>query len=172
MKRISIFILISTLILAAGCGPLGLTSQEKAEQAARTAAFVKNSLDSRKYCISVNRMFPRRGTSKSLSTPYSVKVEGNKLHSYLPYAGVAYSVPYGGGKALNFDSDIVEYREDFSRSDRRTIVLSTDNGEDFLIYTITVFDNGKADIDIRSRNREGIGFSGEIDETYVPDAKN
>lgn len=166
MKRISIFVLISTLILAAGCGPLGLTSQEKAEQAARTAAFVKNSLDSRKYCISVNRMFPRRGTSKSLSTPYSVKVEGNKLHSYLPYAGVAYSVPYGGGKALNFDSDIVEYREDFSRSDRRVITLSTDNGEDHLIYTLTVFVNGKADIDVRARNREGIGFSGEVDLGY------
>ena len=145
-----------------------MTSEEKAAEAARTAAFVKNGLDSRNYCISVTRMYPLRGTSKVLSPPYSLKVEGKKLHSYLPYAGVAYSVPYGGGKALNFDSEISEYYEDFSRSDRRTITLSTDNGEDVLIYTIVVFDNGKADIDVRCRNREGIAFSGEIDTEYVP----
>ncbi len=163
--------IVTTVLMIYGCGPLGMTSQERAEAAARTAAYVKNSLDTRKYVISVDRMFPRRGTAKALSTPYSVKVEGNKLYSYLPYVGVAYNVPYGGGKALNFDADIVDYREDFTRADRRVITLSTDNGEDFLIYTITVFDNGKADIDVRCRNREGIGFSGAVDESYVPGVK-
>ena len=166
MKRISIFVLISTLILAAGCGPLNQTPQEKAAEAARIESAVRDSLDARKFTISVNRMHPRRGQSKALSSPYSLRVDSGRVYSYLPYAGVAYSVPYGGGKALNFDADILEYREDQPRTDRRVIIFSTDNGEDHLIYTLTVFVNGKADIDVRARNREGIGFSGEMDLGY------
>lgn len=166
MKRISIFVLISTLILAAGCGSLTQTPQEKAAEAARIESAVRDSLDARKFTISVTRMHPRRGQSKALSSPYSLRVDSGRVYSYLPYAGVAYSVPYGGGKALNFDADILEYREDQPRPDRRVIIFSTDNGEDILIYTVTVFVNGKADIDVRARNREGIGFSGEVDLGY------
>lgn len=156
-------LLAASLLIACACGPLSQTPQEKAAEAARIESAVRDSLDARKFTISVNRMHPRRGQSKALSSPYSLRVDSGRVYSYLPYAGVAYSVPYGGGKALNFDADILEYREDQPRPDRRVIIFSTDNGEDHLIYTITVFDNGKADIDVRARNREGIGFSGEVD---------
>ena len=155
--------LAAALLIACACGPLSQTPQEKAAEAARIEAAVSDSLDAHSFTISVDRMHPRRGQSKALSSPYSLKVASGRVYSYLPYLGVAYNVPYGGGKALNFEADILEYREDRPRSDRRVITLSTDNGEDHLIYTLTVFVNGKADIDVRARNREGIGFSGEME---------
>ena len=102
-----------------------------------------------------------------MTSPYSITVDGTHLRSHLPYIGVAYSVPYGGGKGLSFESEIEEYAEDDSRGDRRLIVFSTDNEEDYIVYRLTVFRNGSADLEVSSKNREPISYRGFLD----PDAE-
>ncbi len=169
MKRIKLFCSLAlAVVLVAGCAALSRTPAEQAAEDARVERLVKQRLKARKYRIEVDFMQPMRGASRVLTSPYSVTVNEKHLVSYLPYMGVAYNVPYGGGKGLNFESEIEEYTEQ-KRGDRRIIEFVTDNDEDYLLYHIEVFDNGRADIHVQSRNREAIDFRGTLLPDFDPD---
>ena len=155
--------LVVAVLLAAGCGILHQSSEEKRAEEARVAALVQQQLDARQFVVDIEFMQPRRGAMQAVTSPYSIKVDGTHLVSHLPYIGVAYNVPYGGGKVLNFESEIEEYGEDTSRRDRRVVIFTTDNEEDYLIYRLTVFKNGRADLDVTAKNRESISFRGRLD---------
>ena len=89
-------------------------------------------------------------------------MEGDKINSHLPYQGVAESVPYGGGKVLNFEDTIDSFVEESGHSDRRVFEIKTDNDEDVIVFQLTVFDNGKADLQVRSQHRDAINYSGHL----------
>ena len=165
MKKL---LLIAAVLLVAGCGSLKQSSEQKRAEQERVAAMVWERLDARRFRIYIDYMMPLRGRGKAITDSYSLTVDGNKVSSYLPYFGTAYSVPYGGGKGLVFDDDIDSYVEDNSRSDRRIIQFSTNNGEDLLVYTVTVFDTGTADIHVNCRNRDDISYRGTLDPDAYP----
>lgn len=73
-------------------------AQSRSEKKARIERAVKEAVDAKTYEINVDRMHPIKGGSRTLTTNYSLKVRNDSVYSYLPYFGVAYSVPYGGGK--------------------------------------------------------------------------
>lgn len=157
MKKIFALILAATALLVCGCASLRLTPEEKAAMEAK----IQENLDNRTFVIDVDQMNPRRGTTKHV-TNYSLSVDGDKLDSHLPYIGQAWSVPYGGGKGMNFESVISDYIESYPKVDMRQITLATNNGEDSFVFVIEVFTNGKATIDVRSRNREPISYYGTV----------
>ncbi|MCR4824169.1 MAG: DUF4251 domain-containing protein [Bacteroidales bacterium] len=160
-------LLSAAVLLCSACGIAG-TSAERAAEAARVERLVQERLDARSFRVDIDRMLPMRGGGRALTSPYSVTVDGTKLISNLPYFGVAHNVPYGGGKVLTFESEIASYREEAGEQDSRKIVLSTDNGEDVLTYTLLVFTNGKVSLDVVSRNREPISFQGTLDADADP----
>ena len=45
-----------------------------------------------------------KGRSRALTSDYSIEIRNDSVFSYLPYFGVAYNVPYGGGKGLIFNA--------------------------------------------------------------------
>ena len=149
----------SALMMLSGCA----TAEERAARAAEQALKVKTALTQRRYKIDINRMYPMKGNSKSVSYGYSVEVRNDTLISYLPYFGRAYNVPYGGGKGLNFSERIGSYQETQQPKGERVIDIELKNEEDTYHYTIKVFDNGNSSIDVQSRQREPISYSGEID---------
>ena len=130
---------------------------------AEHAALVKSALNNREYKIAIDRMYPMRGSSRSVSFGYSVEVRNDSLISYLPYFGRAYNVPYGGGKGLNFSAPIGSYQEYMKRNGQRHIVIGVTNEEDTYLYTIDVFDNGNSSVEVRARERERISYSGNVD---------
>ena len=121
------------------------------------------ALEARDYKIAVNRMYPMKGSSRSVSYGYSVEVRNDSLISYLPYFGGAYNVPYGGGKGLNFSERIGSYRESQKNKGERQIEINVTNEEDTYIYLIKVFSNGNSSIDVTSRQRDHISYSGELE---------
>ena len=144
MKRFLVSIAcMAGVALLIGCG-----TTMNAEKAAEQAAMVRNMLSERHYRIGVNFMYPFRGSSRSLISDYFIEVRNDSLISHLPYFGEAYDLPYGGGQGLNFSERIGSY---------------ADYSEDIFIYTINVFDNGRSSIDVRSRKRDPISFSGEME---------
>ncbi|MBR5041791.1 MAG: DUF4251 domain-containing protein [Bacteroidales bacterium] len=167
-SRCKIILLALSVMLVAACGSLKKSPEQKRAEAERVAELVKQKLDARKYKINIDYMMPRRGSGKSLTGSYSITVDGNKLNSYLPYYGTAYSVPYGGGKGLIFEDDIVAYAEDAGKTDRRIVEFVCDNGEDIITYTLTVFDSGTADVHVHCRNRDDISYRGALDTDYSP----
>lgn len=146
------------LVMLSGCA----TAEERAARAAEQKKKVATALMERNYKIAVDRMYSMRGSSKSVSYGYSVEVRNDSLISYLPYFGRAYSVPYGGGKGLNFSERIGSYQESLEKNGKRHIEIGLKNDEDTYLYTIDVFDNGNSSIDVQSRQRDRISFSGDM----------
>lgn len=165
MKRINLiglFASMAAFLLLASCGTSSMTPLQKKAQEQKVANSVWEQLDAKSFTIDVDYMNPLRGGGKALNTPYSITVDGNTIDSHLPYVGEAQNIPYGGGKGLTFKDEILEYKDGGLQKDRRIITLTTNNGEDKLTYTITVFDNGKADIHVNSRTRDDIGYIGSL----------
>ncbi len=108
-------------------------------------------------------MYPQRGPAKNVTGTYSLEVKGDSLISYLPYFGRAYMVPYGGGKGLNFTEIIGNYYESKNAKGQTEIAIEVTNEEDTYLYQLSVFDNGNATIDVRSKEREPITYSGEME---------
>lgn len=86
-------------------------SQTRKEKEAAKEENVRKALEADRYTIDINYMIPSKGPGRPLTTDYSVTVRNDSLISYLPYAGRAYSIPYGGGKALNFSAPIENYEK-------------------------------------------------------------
>ena len=110
MKKIIAIAMAASLLLLGGCASLRLTPEEKAQMAAQ----IQENLDNRTFEIDVDHMNPRRGMSQSV-TNYSIKIDGDKIVSHLPYIGAAWNLPYGGGKGLSFEAKISDYIETFDR---------------------------------------------------------
>ena len=172
MKRMKIRYMLMGLIVGAvmvGCSTL--TAAEREAQKAEKAAWVAKCLDSKHFVIDVNMMNTRRMGSKMLTSDWSLEVRGDTLVSYLPYVGVAHEPVFGEVKGLNFTAPFKSYEDTGFSKGVRTIRFRVDSGEDMLDYTLDVTDSGYANIDVISRAREGISFSGQMDESVKPEKK-
>ena len=139
-----------------------LSSVERTERDAKVAQAVENMLSERSYTVNISMMYPRRGNSVNVTPDFSLQVDGDTLESYLPYYGRAYSVPYGGGKGLNFSAPIQDYRVTKGRMGNTLITIVVNNGEDILTYTLDIYANGSASLNVISRNRDSISYSGYL----------
>ena len=161
MKPLSVFSTLAMVLVLCACGISRQTARQRQAEKVRIARQVQASLDERKYTIDIDYMIPLRGGGKPVST-YSLKVAGDTLDSHLPYIGEARMVPYGGGKGLNFQERISSYSDSGLSSDRRTVTIAVKNDEDSYVYTLTVFDNGDADIHVHCGNRDDISYRGSL----------
>ena len=71
-------------------------------------------------------------------------------------------MPYGGGKGLTFDAPIDHYQESKMKNGSRKIDIELKNEEDVYTYHISIFDNGSSSIDVQSRQRDPISYSGNV----------
>ena len=156
-----VFFAILALVVLSAC----VSAEERAARAAEQAAKVKAGLAEKRFSINVDRMYPMKGGSKSVSFGYGVEVRNDSLISYLPYFGRAYDIPYGGGKGLNFSERIGSYRDIPGKNGLHVIDIEVTNTEDTYFYSIKVYDNGSSSIDVQSCNREHISYTGQMDFT-------
>ena len=154
-----LIILTAFSLLLCSCGAFRQTPEEKQH----IAQVVSQRLDAMDFRIDIDYMMPLRGGGKAVTGGYSITVNGTTLNSHLPYLGVAQRVPYGGGKALNFEDEIDEYTDSGWYRGKRTITLLTNNDEDIIVYTLTLFDNAQADVQVHCRNRDDISYRGNLD---------
>lgn len=138
-------------------------AQDRNEKKAKIERAVKDAIDAKEYTINVNRMQPMKGSSRTLTTSYSLKVKNDSVFSYLPYFGVAYSVPYGGGKGLIFNEPISEYKTKELKKGKVQISFKTRNEEGNYEYSLTIFPNGSTSINILPANRQSISFTGDVE---------
>ena len=155
--------LIAAALLLPGCGILNSeTREERAQREAREAQMVNENLKAGDFRIDIDRMYPLRGGSQHVSN-YSLSLKDGVLNSHLPFIGQAWRVPYGGGHALNFSAEIGSYDVVRTRDGGYEVRIFVKTDEDQHVYTLTVFDNGRASLDVQSQNRERISFSGNMD---------
>ena len=152
--------LLTAALFVSGCGVLNETLSERRERRARESRLVTENVQSGNFSIDIERMYPLRGSSKSV-TSYSVTVKDGKIDSHLPFIGRAWNVPYGGGHALTFEAEVGSYTVQPVR-DGYEVTLYVKTDEDEHIYRFTIFDNGNTSLDVQSGNRDRISYSGNM----------
>jgi hypothetical protein len=153
MRLYAILTGIFLSIMITGCSSSkGLTKEEKAA--------LREAIESREYTVDVDRMLPMSGRSQALTSSYSLEIKGNRVRSYLPYYGRAYSVPYGGGDGLNFESEITGYESSFDTKGQATVEFETKTKEDLCRFRLEIFPDGQTSIHVTSVNRQAISFHG------------
>ena len=163
MKTSKLILLGLICMIAAIPAAAQSRSESRSEKKARIERAVKEAIDSRKYKINVNRMQPMRGGSRTLTTDYSLKVSNDSVYSYLPYFGVAYNIPYGGGKGLVFSEPITEYKTKELKKGRMQIDFKTRSEGDNYEYSLTIYPNGSTTIHVQASNRQSISYTGDMD---------
>ena len=162
MKRAVITLLTLGILALQGCGVLMESREDRLVRAEAEAQYVREAVEACKFKVDITQMIPLQMAPRHVSN-YWVKVEDKHIVSNLPYAGRAWDVPYGGGHALNYESDIQEtalYRNDDGSYTVR-LLIRTD--EDTHVYTFQIYLNGKASLLVQSKNRDAINFNGEMD---------
>ncbi len=137
-------------------------AQEKENRQEQVAETIQKALDAQAYKIDVDYMYPMKGRSRALTSLYSLEVKNDSIYSYLPYVGEAYSVPYGGGKGLNFRAPISQYESKEGKKGVTEVLLKTRNEEDSYTFRITIYKDGTSRIYVQPNNRQSISFSGKI----------
>lgn len=153
---------LTALLLAGGCGVLSETREEKMAREAQEAQMVYDAVTAGHFTIDIEHMYPLRGMGRAVSS-YSVKVEDGIIHSHLPYIGEAWQVPYGGGHGLRFDAEIGHYSVVQNEKDSYEVRLYVETDEDQHLYLFRIFGNGRTTLDVQSRNRQRISYSGIMD---------
>lgn len=139
------------------------SAQSRNEKKAQIERAVKEAIDSQTYKINVDRMQPMRGGSRTLTTNYSLQVRNDSVYSYLPYFGVAYNVPYGGGKGLVFSEPITEYKTKELKKGKMQIDFKTRSEGDNYEYSLTIYPNGSTTIHVQASNRQSISYTGDME---------
>lgn len=137
--------------------------QIKAEKEAKLIEQTHILIDQGMWEFDATRMLPARGKSKILTSDYSVIYAKNKVDSYLPYFGRAYSVDYGSTDSpLTFKSPVKDYTVKPGKKGGYIIKFSAKNKSDKIDFILNISSNGSASLSVNSTNRETISFSGEI----------
>lgn len=144
------------------CAGSKLSAAEKQQRAQRVATEVSEKLNNRRFTIDITYMQPLHGPSKHVDYGFSLEMRGDSIVSYLPYFGVAYNVPYGGGKGLNFTATIKNWQLSQVKEDMHEAMLEVNNGEDRLFYRIDVYDDGNSQIDVWANERDPISYTGRM----------
>ena len=153
MKNVRLFWLLGIVLLLAGQSLYAQSKKEKREQKAN---------DVKRFTIDVNRAIPMGGRSLNLTSPYSLEMRGDSVISYLPYFGRAYSAPYGGGDGLRFEESITDYQCSFNKKGTAQIQFRTRSDDDTFAFSVQVFSNGSATINVTPVNKQNITFYGEL----------
>lgn len=151
--------LLLVLALAAGCSSSNHYPSLTKDQ---TEKMVGDNILLRQYTIDVNRAVPLGGRSINLTSPYSLRIKGDSVYSPLPYYGRAYNVPYGGGEGMIFSSTLSDYSATPGRKGETIVKFSTRTPEDRHQFTVTLWPNGSADINVLPTNRQAINYSGKM----------
>jgi len=159
IRQILTWIVLLTLL--AGCA----TQQERAERRAQTRKAVNEAVEKRQWHIDVTMMRPMRYTSRMVSSDFYLELRNDTLRSYLPYLGQVHWTPMiYPSIGLNFEQPILSYQHIHHKEHIHQIDMVVRTEEDAYHYEIEIYDNGEADIRVRSNNRDPISFEGNVNE--------
>ena len=159
MRNIRLFFFVGIVLFFGG---QSLYSQSKKEREEQKAKEMKEMIENGRFTIEVDRALPMGGRTVHLTTPYSLEMRGDSAISYLPYFGRAYSLPYGGGDGMRFEESITDYQCSFNKKGTAQIQFRTRSDDDTFAFSVQVFSNGSATINVTPVNKQNITFYGEL----------
>jgi hypothetical protein len=127
------------------------------------AATVKNIVESKNFIFKAQSVAPMAGRIIPLTSDYDVVVNSNKVVSYLPYFGRAYSAPINSEGGIKFTSTRFDYTQSMKK-DKWEVRIRPRDVTDVQDMYLTIFDNGRASLRVNNTNRQNISYDGYIVE--------
>ncbi|HET7117372.1 MAG TPA: DUF4251 domain-containing protein [Hanamia sp.] len=165
MKKINIKRSVM-LLLAAFLLPL-LLSQCSSSKSVTTLSSdeIQNMVNSSQFIFVADRLTPLRGTTRYLTNYYYVNVNKDNLSSFLPYLGRIYHLLLDPTKGpLRFTSTRFTYNVISKNKNEWDVVIKPTDYPDVEQLDFDIFDNGTANLNVISTDRDAISFSGRIEK--------
>lgn len=161
--RNKMFLAFLFVIVMVSCSTTNMTREEKRALELKTAQMVNDSIANRTFKIDVTYVNPNRMPARNLEYGYYIHVFKDSIDAYIPFFGVAYRAEYGtADEGLKYKGPISKYEVLRVKKDMQQVNVLVKKQFDEILYQIDLFENGKATIFVRSFNREGIHYNGEM----------
>lgn len=168
MRKIPFLLFAIAAIAMTACGPMANSSVDP-----ELAAAVRAKIESRDYTIHFDRATPNspvlsrfpnlNNRMMNLTPDYNIRIDGDMLHSYLPYFGEAYTAILGRQDGLVFDEPVTGYKVAERRRGFTEIKFTTRTFEDRYDYTIEVYPNGMCYLIVNPDRKSSISFDGKLE---------
>lgn len=125
----------------------------------------QTSGEPRNATIEVRYIYPESGPSIPTSDGYTLSVKDSVLDGHLPFIGTSHTnVGFGSGDCgFTFEECPIKISEKTAK-DRKEWRFDAASGTEKVKITVTVWDNGSADITIIPTGRSLMRYSGELRE--------
>lgn len=131
----------------------------------KQTALIKRLVDTHRFVFWAQYVSSLDGTQRYLTSEYNVKISKDTLDSYLPYFGRAYSAPIDPTKsALIFQSYSFDYELKNRKKGGWDISVHLKDNSDVRVLYFNIYDDGTANLQVTSNNRQSISFTGYIAE--------
>ena len=162
MKNTRTFLLLFTAMLT---GSL-MTNAQKSNPDE-----IKRMIESRNYIFKAQTAEPQGSMVRQLTPEYDLTIGRDTIISYLPYFGRAYVAPVNPSEGgIKFTSTKFDYKQSNNGKSWKITIKPKDASEVQQLY-LDIFDNGRATLQVISTNRQGISFSGYVEENKAKGKK-
>lgn len=134
---------------------------------------IDSLIKAKHFTFVATRAFPQGGNTVDLTTNSNfVKFSPDKIESYMPFFGRAYSIDYGGDGGIKFIAKPEEFNIVAKKEGKGyEINVSVPVTRDQFKLTLFVGIDGYATLTIISNQRSTISYYGEISKTEEPKGK-
>ena len=123
---------------------------------------IKKSVESKNFVFIEEVANPARGGNRQLSPGYELTVTDSNVVAYLPFFGRAQTIPVDAADGgIKFTSTDFEYKVAAKRKSWQITIVIKDVSSVQQLF-LTVFNNGKASLDVLNIHRDDISFRGYI----------
>lgn len=166
MKILYVLTVWMLLALAPPAIAQKLSKEEKARQLEEAFQATRTLIESKKFQIEINRVFPTSGKDVSRFNPRGeMSINDTIAKGHLPFFGRAYSLPYGENGGIEFDNKIKDEKIKIIEKKRKKSILYTFTvvgKNDQYQFTIEAIGGNGCSISLNSNNRAQISYSGTI----------
>lgn len=123
------------------------------------------AVETKNFIFKAETVTPQRGRMRQLTPEYDLTIRPDSVIAFLPYFGRAFTAtvgPVDGG--IKFTSTDFNYSSVKKKKNRWEITIIPKDGSDVRSLNLTVFDNGRASLQVINNNRDGISYNGYIQE--------
>jgi len=127
---------------------------------------IESLINSKVFVFVATKALPQGGSTIDLTTnPNSLKFHPDKIESYMPFFGRAYSIEYGGGGGFKFEGKPEEYNV-LSRKKGKgyEVHASVSDTRDNYKLSLIVSTEGNATLTINSNQRSSISYYGNVEK--------
>lgn len=129
-------------------------------------AVVRELIENKRFVFRVQTVQPMQPSpNRQITSDYDLKVSPDTVISFLPYFGRAYVAPIDPSKGgIRFTSAKFEYTSRERKKGGWEILIKPQDTQEARQMSLTVSENGYANLQVVGNNRQPISFGGYVEE--------